>query len=157
MQIILQRLKDNGTSTIGRYTFPEIFSPYSIEDTGRDINHDGDLLDPGEVKVWGKTRIPCGEYEIKLREFGGMHEKYKKRFPWHRGMLWLPDVKTHKDIYLHIMNSANDSLGCLGIGMNKRNDDYILYSTMAYEKAYKMIIAAMDSGEKVTIKIIDEK
>ena len=158
MKFILQRLKDNGKSTTGEYIFPHIdWKPVSMEDTGRDLNHDGDLKDPGEVKVWGKTRIPCGEYEVVLWESGTLHEKYKKRFPlMHKGMLKLLDVPHFRDIYIHILNESLESHGCPGIGLKKYDDDYILQSTTAYKKLYMMLLEFFSQNERVFIQIIDE-
>ncbi len=41
----------------------------AIEDTVRDSNHNG-RIDNGEVKVYGKTAIPCGRYYVSFRRTG---------------------------------------------------------------------------------------
>jgi len=156
MKFILQRLLDNGKSTTGEYILPE-FKLVSMEDTGRDKNHDGDLNDEGEAKIWGRTRIPGNrEYVIKRREFGTLHAKYKKRFPFHKGMLWLQDVPGFKDIYIHILNTAEESHGCPGVGEEKLDNDFIIKSTSGYTKLYKYLDPFFEAGEEVRIQIIDE-
>lgn len=152
---ILQRLKDNGKSTTGEIYLPNL-TLVSMEDTGRDKNHDGDLLDPGEGKVYGKTRIPCGMYEIKLHTEGVLNEKWKKIFPFHRGMLELQNVPNFKYIYIHPLNKASESLGCIGPGMKKVSDDYIESSRMAYKLLTDFVHGAFDEERKVFINIIDE-
>jgi hypothetical protein len=157
MIFTLQRLIDNGKSTTGEYILPD-FKLISMEDTGRDKNHDGDLNDEGENKVWGKTRIPGNrEYVIKLRESGSIHLKYKQRFSFHKGMLWLQDVPNFKDIYIHILNTAEESHGCPGVGIKKLDDDFILQSTAGYIKLYKYLLPYFEAGEEVRIKILDEE
>jgi len=151
----LQRLKDTGRSTTGEIYLPGL-TLVSMEDTGRDLNHDGDLTDPGEKKVWGRTRIPCGRYEIKLRNEGKLNEKWKQIFPFHRGMLWLQDVLGFEYIYIHPLNTAKESHGCIGSGLEKVNADYIRGSRISYAKLTAFIHDAFDNGCKVFIEIFDE-
>jgi len=133
---------DNGVSTLGSLRVNDLeFVP--LEDTHRD------------KKVYGKTRIPAGEYEITLRTFGGHHERYLKKFPFHRGMLWLHNVPKFKDILIHIGNYAKDTDGCILVGLEAKGFDMIVSSTLAYEVFYREVLKAFDKNEKVTIKITD--
>ena len=152
----LQRNPDNGTSTLGNISLGEL-SLFTIEDVNRDLNHDGDITDPGEEKVYGESRIACGRYEIVFREEGTLHEKYKDRFTFHRGMLWLRDVKSFKYIYLHIANAASQLLGCIGIASHKVNDNWIDDSEKAYVFLYGYCCCLFDLGYRVFINIMDEK
>lgn len=155
MIIHWNRLKDNGKSTTGVFRCDD-FGGVTMEDTGRDINKDGDLDDPGEKKVWGQTRIPARVYEIKLRTQGLLHEKYKARFDFHKGMLHLQNVKDFEYIYIHVGNRATDSSGCLLVGSKKVSDDYISGSTVAYTRLYAFCMDAFERGEDVFISITDE-
>lgn len=137
-----KRYKSESEFTIGDLSIDGKYECKIIEDEFR------------KEKVKHETRIPDGEYEIKLRTFGGHHEKYKLKRPGHKGMLWLQNVPNFSDILIHIGNSPKDSSGCLltvtsvnektGVGTG---------STIAYDKMYKKVVAAFDRGEKVTIKI----
>ncbi|MCK5550630.1 MAG: hypothetical protein KAI41_08870, partial [Hyphomicrobiaceae bacterium] len=69
-----------------------------------------------EPKIPGETRIPPGRYRIKFRDEGGMIVRYKKRFDWHSGMLWLQDVPDFQFIYIHVGNKDDDTDGCLLVG-----------------------------------------
>ena len=142
MKIVLQRLSDNGTSTLGRLTADGL-QCVTLEDTYR------------KDKVYGKTRIPAGRYEIKLRTAGRMHTKYIKKFSNHIGMMWLQDVPGFQFIYIHIGNSAKDSLGCILVGTTIENEDFISESTVAYVRLYAIVVEALERGEEVTIQIID--
>lgn len=115
------------------------------------------ILEDGfnEIKIPGETRIDPGEYEIKLRTEGGMHQKYLKKFgpEFHKGMLWLQDVPKFEWIYIHIGNKPKDTLGCLLTGFIAdctRNE--IGRSTDAYKLMYPIIADAILSGETVIIK-----
>jgi hypothetical protein len=156
IDIQLSRCTDNGTTTIGKITIGNL-EILSIEDTNRDLNHDGDLTDPGEKKVYGLTRVPCGRYEIKFREWGGLHEKYKARFVFHKGMLWLIDVPSFEDIYIHIMNYARESLGCIGTGSHQVTPDWVDDSEKAYIALYGYCMCLFDLEYRVFINIIDNE
>ena len=106
------------------------------------------------VKVRGETRITAGIFEVKLRNSGGMAPKYARRFPWHRGMLWLQEVPNFEYVYIHIGNKDDDTLGCILVGM-ARDGATLGRSLEAYAALYHLIIAAMDRDEKVWIEIRD--
>ena len=78
------------------------FMCYTLEDEHRD------------EKVMSETRIPAGEYEIKLRTVGGFNDKYSRRFKdIHKGMLWLQDVPNFKWVLIHCGNTDEHTAGCL--------------------------------------------
>jgi hypothetical protein len=142
MNLKLTRVNDNGKSTLGILEDKD-FLIYTIEDTHR------------KVKVWGKTCIPTGTYEIKLRTEGGKHEEYSNKFGFHKGMLWLQDIPNFQYVLIHIGNTAEDSNGCILVGSDITNEDFISGSTVAYIRLYFYVLKAFDRGEKVYIKIID--
>lgn len=112
-----------------------------------------------EPKVPGETRIPPGRYQVKLRTEGGMFGRYKARFPWHRGMLWLQNVPEFKFIYMHVGNKDDDSEGCLLLGdgqmQNVTERGQVTSSVSAYRRVYELILAALDNGEEVWITVED--
>lgn len=144
MQLLLKRLRDNGRTTIGDLSEGD-FKVVSLEDTYH------------KEKIYGETRIPAGEYTIKLMKIGEMHRKYINKFPFHQGMLWLQDVPGFSNIYIHIGNSKKDTKGCILLGTKTSGDDLIIGSTTAYTKLYLRVIDAMKAKERVTIKIEDNE
>lgn len=102
-----------------------------------------------EPKIPGETRIPPGRYQIKLRNEGGMIKRYKKRFPWHKGMLWLQDVPGFKWVYMHVGNKDDDTDGCLLLGdgqiSNVTERGMVTTSVAAYRRIYEMIVAELDT------------
>ena len=50
----------------------------TLEDKVRDLNADGDLNDEGEGKVYGKTAIPYGTYEITLDIVSPKFSQYRQ-------------------------------------------------------------------------------
>jgi hypothetical protein len=142
MELILNRLRDNGKTTIGELIVDDL-TFVTLEDTYH------------QKKIYGKTRIPAGTYEIKLRTEGRFHNQYLDKIPKHRGMLWLQDVPGFELILIHIGNSVEDTKGCILVGMRADNDDWISESTVAYIRLYAHVIDAFERNEKVTIKITD--
>jgi len=140
MKLTLERYYSTSDFTIGRLFIDGEFECYTLEDEFR------------SKKVMSETRIPAGTYEIKLRLFGGHHEKYAKKFPFHKGMLWLQNVPNFKDILIHIGNTDEDTAGCILVG--KTADlikGFIGQSTVAYTELYHKVVNA----EKLFIEVKD--
>lgn len=111
--------------------------------------------DYDEVKEYGHTRIPAGRYEIKLKMWGGHHDKYQIRFgEFHVGMLQLMNVPNYKDILIHCGNTAMDTAGCLLPGVRPLGKG-VSGSEIAYRKIYPVISMALIKGERVFINILD--
>lgn len=147
MEIYLNRnnsgKEDWETSTVGELIVNDL-KVFTIED-------DFDVQ-----KEPGKTRIQAGRYEIKLRTEGSTHINYSKRFPSiHKGMLHLQNVPNFEYILIHCGNKSSDTNGCICVGSQKINGDYIAGSEEAYKKIYPMIAGELERGNKVFIKITD--
>jgi hypothetical protein len=141
MNLTVKRYKHDKDFTCGKLFIDGEFECYTLEDEHR------------EVKVKHETRIPEGKYKVELRTFGGHHERYSKKFDFHKGMLWVKDVPNFTDILIHIGNSDDDTSGCLLVGLDIDNIKGLLFnSTGAYTRMYKKVLAAIERGEEVWIK-----
>lgn len=155
MELLLVRHNSGVDSTTGVLNNLDtgLFYGYTCEDEFR--TH----------KVMGETRIPAGRYEVKLRREGGMLKRYRERYGnWHVGMLHLQDVPGFKWVYIHVGNDDADTAGCilLGYGANTirtrsgiADGGTVSNSTGCYKDFYKQVIAAMERGEAVFIRIVD--
>ncbi len=147
MKLEVLRYKSDDNHTLGalfevKEDGSREFMCYTLEDEHR------------EEKVRSETRIPAGEYEIKLRTVGGFHSKYSRRFrDIHKGMLWLQDVPNFKWILIHCGNTDQDTAGCLLVGQTQQ-DNFIGRSTQAYLDIYPRIAEAVKLN-KVTINYIN--
>ena len=144
MKIQVLRFSDNGNSTLGVMLIDNFFACYTLEDEER------------AEKVKGETRIAEGTYKIGIRDIGGFHERYKKRFgSLHRGMLQVLDVPEFDYILLHCGNTEEHTAGCLLLGdtvnNNQTKSGFLGESTTAYKRVYPLIIAALERNEPVTI------
>lgn len=141
--IMLKRKILTDQSTVGLLS---VFgnTVWTLEDTKR------------EHKVYGETRIPAGTYKLELRTEGGMNARYTTRFPeMHRGMIWLRHVPMFEHIYIHPGNTANDTLGCILVGLQTA-EDRLISSVAAYKRIYPLICDAIE-GDGCHIIINDEE
>lgn len=155
MRLRVDRYAADTEATLGRLYIDDAFECFTLEDQGRE-----------GAKVKGETRIPAGEYAIKLRPEGGWHEREAKRYDkkfgagWHKGMLHLQNVPGFEYILIHAGNTEQETMGCLLVGaatgVDRRGHHSVLSSRSAYEKLYPKISKALLAGESVTIKINDQ-
>jgi hypothetical protein len=145
MKITVRRSISNNNATTSLVLIDGDFECFGLEDEYR------------EHKVMHETRIPAGEYPVRVRTFGGFHNRYQKRFAFHKGMLEVCNVLGFSDILIHIGNTDDDTSGCLLVGqsINAKNPFFIGSSTTAYKQLYKKVISAAAEGD-LTIKYIDE-
>jgi len=89
MKLTLQRIQDNGTSTLGIMYLDGEFLCYTLEDTFR------------AEKVDGKTRVPAGEYVIATREvMSPLTEKYREQYDYFSYHLELQEVPNFQYVYI---------------------------------------------------------
>ncbi len=88
------------------------------------------------VKVYGETRIPEGQYFLKLRTEGGFHNRYKEKFSeFHKGMLQLSNVRGNGMVFTNVL---------IHVG-----------TTTAYKRVYKKIYNALKTQKQLIIKIVN--
>lgn len=148
MELRLKRIALRDTYTIGKLYVDHHYLCDTLEDKVRDINKDGDLNDAGEGKVYGKTAIPYGTYEVTLKV---QSPKYSQReaYAWCKGYLpRLLNVPHFEGILIHSGNTAEDSAGCILVGENKVKGKVI--NSMA---TLKRLMGILPKDEKITITI----
>jgi hypothetical protein len=148
ISLILEREVYTDKSTIGKLYYKDLqviypkFICYTLEDTCRDWNRDGDLDDKGEAKVFGETAIPSGTYEMEFRYSPG----FKINTPH------LLNVKDYKYILIHPGNGPKDSKGCILVGKNQ-SKDWISESRLAF----KELMFLLKKYSEMEITIVDKK
>lgn len=151
MHWLIKRLSTGSDSTLGALfdvTHPRRqFLCYTLEDQFN------------KVKIPKETRIPGGTYRLELRTEGGMHSRYKERFPWHVGMLWLRNVPGFEWIYIHPGNDDDDTEGCILVGdaqvSNTVKEGKIYHSVDAYRRIYLKAVEELDKKHEVWVTIED--
>lgn len=112
-------------------------------------------------KIPKETAIPSGTYPLTLRLHGGHHGRYRRRYgQWHRGMVELGKVQKYTNILIHIGNDADDTEGCLLVGMQPQwrsaEGKYqgVGHSRLAYEAVYPALADAIETGPS-TLEIVE--
>ena len=108
MEIALKRKYKKDKYTIGEVTVNGKFFSMSMEDRDRGLTQSMNEDEILSKKVYAETAIPTGRYEVKLT----FSNKFKRILPI------LLNVKGFDGIRIHRLNTAIESHGCIGLGMN---------------------------------------
>ena len=95
MELELKRHTFKPNYTMGKLLVNGKYFCDVIENTVRDLNMDGDLDDSGEGKIYGKTAIPYGRYEVKIT----MSNRFKKELPLLIGVKGFDGIRIHSGNY----------------------------------------------------------
>lgn len=134
MKLILNRIFLSKEATVG-----ELF----VNDK-KQCNTLEDIVRPDGEKVYGKTAIPTGTYEIKLTN----SPRFKKVLPE------ILNVPNFAGVRIHTGNSSKDTEGCLLVGTwDGKNENWISNSKAAFDNLMSLLTKAEDNKEKITITI----
>lgn len=151
MELILTRIAKRKAYTIGRLSIVEtVLDEYSA---GTAEKYFCDTLEPtwrdyanGAYKVKGHSAIPEGRYAVVI----SWSPKFKDWLPI---LLGGPEFnKKWQGIRIHAGNSAEDTGGCILVGMN-RVVGQVLDSRTWLRCLKQKIVEAKDKGEAVWITI----
>ncbi len=138
MEISVKRCIFTSVSTISDVMVDGIKICHILEDTVR----------PKGEKVWGKTAIPSGRYQVIIDR--------SKRFSKAAGKdVYLPllvDVPGYAGVRLHPGNDASASSGCLLPGLTVAKD-FVGHSKAAFATLFALIQGALSRHEKVWLTI----
>ena len=126
MKVLVKRIYKGDTYTIGRMFIDGQYVCDTLEDPVRSLNE-------YEDKVYGKTAIPEGVYQVKLT----YSPRFKKILPE------ILNVQFFSGIRIHAGNTAEDSEGCILVGENKVKGK-VINSKKTLEKLMKILKSAQD-------------
>lgn len=142
MKLLLTRQSFNEVCTIGTLTFEDL-EIFILEDQDRHLSQTDTLDHIKEVKVFGKTCIPYGTYEIAIT----FSNKFQKYLPI------LLNVPGFDSIRIHSGNTDADTEGCLLTGLQKDVvHNQVLQSRAAFALIFNLINERIKT-EKIFIEI----
>lgn len=101
-----------------------------------------DVIRPKGMKIFGKTCIPSGTYNVVIT----YSPRFRVKLPL------LENVKGFEGVRIHTGNGPDDTEGCILVG--KVADGPRIYrSRDAFEALYRKIEGSLIRGEKVTLEI----
>jgi hypothetical protein len=152
MELTLKRIAKKADYTIGKlYINGEYFCD-TLEDTDRGLRQDMQLEYIKRHKVFGKTAIPTGTYEISMNIVSPKF-RYKKQYQFCGGKLpRLLNVKGFDGICIHIGNYVQDTDGCPLVGKNTVKGA-VMDSTKTFIDFHSKLQMAADLEEKIMITV----
>ena len=139
MIIKVMRTTEGDDFTEGKLYINDRFECYTIEDKDRHLEDGGD-------KVYGKTAIPRGEYNIRIT--------HSNRF--NKDLIKIDSVEYFTGVRIHSGNSSEDTEGCIIVGSTNTQDDdnWVGGSRIAYNRLHFRVKEALDMREQVTLKVV---
>lgn len=123
-----------------------------MEDADRGLWQTMPLAEIQRRKVWGQTAIPKGTYVVKLTyssKFATRTWGYK-----YRGLVpQIVDVPGFEGIRIHPGSTANDTSGCILVGINKKVGMVLNSTSTYYDLMDNYLMPAHRRGEDITITI----
>lgn len=134
MELTLNRIFLGSSATIGELLVNDKHLCDTLEDRVR----------PEGEKVYGKTAIPEGTYEVKLTH----SPRFKKILPE------ILNVPNFSGIRIHTGNSSKDTEGCILVGTwDGEKEDWVGSSKIAFDELMTLLEEATNNKEKVTITV----
>lgn len=152
MNIVIDRKWKKDTYTIGKmYIDGKAFSD-TLEDRDRGLDS---TMTSGEIamkKVYGETAIPKGDYEVRMTHSGRFSsrpwgKKYGGKVPE------ILNVKGYSGVRIHPLNTAKDTLGCIGVGKNNVKGRISESTSYYYRLLDNYIVPTIKKGEKIILTI----
>lgn len=154
MKVLVKRIAKKETYCIGKLYIDGEYICDTIEDKDRGLKKEMPLSEIKEKKVYGKTAIPTGLYDLTLNVVSprlGSKPYFQK--VCNGKVPRILNVPGFDGVLLHPGNTEEDSYGCLILGLNKAVGK-VLESRATFEKVYKILKKGNDKGEEITIEII---
>lgn len=152
MEVKVKRIARRDNYTIGKMYVNGEYVCDTLEDTDRGLTSKMSVAQISGMKVHGETAIPTGRYLVDMKtvspRFGGrpQYQFCKGRLPR------LCNVPAYQGVLVHCGNTANDTEGCILVGLNKAVGQ-VLNSTATFRKVYAMLKAADERCEQIWITI----
>lgn len=130
----MKRTESTGAHTGGQMFIDGKYFCETLEDPERDIEEEG--------KVYGKTAIPLGRYEVEVT----YSPKFKRMMPL------IKDVPYFDGIRIHAGNTVADTDGCPLVG-TERKQGYLSNSRVKENELTAKLLAAQNRKEKIFITV----
>lgn len=153
MVLLLERRFKLESYTIGKLFINGQYFCDTCEDKDRGLT---DKMEEEEVKskkIYGQTAIPRGIYQIDMNTISPKFKNRKWAQPYGGIIPRLSNVKGFEGVLIHPGNTAEDSLGCILVGLNKKRGQVINSQATWKELMDKFLIPCFHKGEKIEIEI----
>ena len=150
MKVLIKRIFNNQKYCISHVYVDGVYVCDAIEDTDKGWNN---MMSDAYIrnnKVYAKSAIPVGEYDITLNIVSPKFNQKPYYNKFCNGKLpRVLNVPGFDGILWHRGRTEKDSAGCLILGYNTIKGQ-VTNSQQAFEKLYKILQEANNNGEKIT-------
>lgn len=149
MNLSLKRIAKLPSYTIGKLYIDGTYLCDTLEDADRGLTQNMSLKEIQSRKLYGKTAIPTGTYNITLDI---VSPKFKNRpwaKPWKGKIPRLLNVPGYDGILIHVGNRPEDTLGCILVG----NNNVVGQVTNSSATFHRLMSIMTQSKEPITIMI----
>lgn len=153
MELLIKRVAKKNEYTIGRLYINGVKFSDTLEDCDRGLTQNMPLDEIKAKKVYGKTAIPTGTYEIDMNTVSPKFQARSWAKPYGGKLPRLVNVPGYEGILIHPLNQASESLGCIGVGNNSIKGMITDSSRTFMSLMSKYLLPAKVKGEKITITI----
>lgn len=149
MELLLKRFAKKSEYTIGNLYVNGIWFCNTLEDVDRKLKQSMSEEEIADIKVYGKTAIPTGKYNVDITTISSTFKNRSWAKP-HKGIVpRIKDVPGFKGVLIHPGNTAEDSLGCILVGENKVKGQ-VVNSVNTYKKLFNLL---KDIEDDITLTI----
>lgn len=153
MELLVDRKWKKQDYTVGQLFIDEEFFSNTMEDTDRGLDDSMDEHIIKNKKIYAKTAIPTGRYEVKLNIVSPKFSQKPFYMDFCKGKVpRLMNVKGFEGILIHCGNTHVNSAGCILVGRNTIKGQ-LTDSQETFKKLYAKLKEAHDRGEKIFITI----
>ena len=153
MEIVIDRKYKKQSYTIGKLFINGQFFSNTLEDADRGLDDSMPLSKILELKKPSITAIPKGTYKITLDVISPRFSSQPFYKEVCNGKLpRLLNVKGFEGVLIHCGNTAQDSSGCILVGINSEKGK-VCNSKDTFKKLYNILKEANNKGEEIIIKI----
>ena len=156
MKVKVERRWPKPTYTIGRLYIDGIYYCNTLEDRDRGLKQTDPLAYITAKKVAGETAIPKGTYGVAMNVTSPKYAGVAWYWNFCQGkMPRLLNVPGFDGILIHPggSNGPLDTRGCILVGKNMKVGK-LTDSKATFQQVYRLMKAAADKGEEITIEIV---
>lgn len=122
MEILVKRIANKPTYTIGHLYIDGEYFCDTLEDTNRNLTQSDSIIKIRKTKIKDRTAIPSGTYKVAMNIVSPRYSNFAK-YPYAKQfggkMPRILNVPGFEGILIHPGNTHNHTSGCLLVGENK--------------------------------------
>lgn len=156
MRLVVKRIAKRETYTIGRLYVDGIYLCDTLEDKDRGLDDSMNVKKIRELKVYGETAIPTGEYQVTLDVVSPKFSKYRFYMDTCQGKLpRLLNVKGFEGVLIHCAEGSKGAellQGCIGVGRNTIVGG-LTDCKSTFRKLYNKLSEAKERNEQIWLSV----